>query len=247
MKLKLMTVATSTDKFQSKIMITGSWLDRFGFSAETIVTVFYHNGQLTMQARGIGLDVYQQFVAQVRRQRGQMIQVFHWTRKKTDTHLVLEGNWLERQGFMIGDPIVMGFEPGLIRIKHILPGNMRGALPSKATYRITKVQLQKGSPMILLNAGWLQDYGFVDGQDACLSYESGFLSIQPYSQNTMKKPTYGTMPMQVHIRSKRNTPCLQMAGRWLSEIGYCPGNHLIVQCHENGLQIQPLHDPLFCV
>lgn len=247
MELKLMTVATSTYKLQSKIMMTGSWLDRFGFVPETIVTVFYHNGQLTMQARGIGLDVYQQFVAQVRRQRGQMIQVFRWTRKKTDTHLVLEGNWLERQGFMIGDPIVIVFEPGLIRIKHILPDNLGFSTSSKATYRITKVQLQRSSPMILLNAGWLQDYGFVSGQSACLSYESGLLSIQPCSQNTITMPAYGTMPAQVHIRSRRNTPCLQMAGHWLSDIGYRPGNHLIVQCHENRLQIQPLHDPLFYV
>lgn len=244
MDVKLMTVATSTYKRQAKILITGSWLDRFGFSPEIIVTVFYQNGQLLMHACGIGLDIYKQVVGEVRRQRGQIIQIFNWTRAKTAAHLVLEGAWLERQGFMIGDPIIACFEPGLIRIKHLPLDDIGFSVQTDATYRITKVQTNGSAPMILLNGRWLHDYGFVAGQGAALSYERDCLRIQP-CQKRIVRSAYGTVPARINILSRKQIPALQMAGQWISDIGYQPGDFLIIQCLDGQLLLRRLEDRHF--
>lgn len=229
MDFRLMTVATMTHKTQAKILITGSLLERFGFVPETIVTVFSENGQLILSAQGTGLDCYKQVVGEVRKRRGHLIQIFSWKRKKIETHLVLEGAWLERQGFAIGNPILVRFEPGLIRINHIPLSEMGFSTLPGATYRISTVQHQKHIPLIQFKAKWLQDYNFLPGQTVSVSYESGFLTLNCCSDNQIR---------QVNIWSKNNVPYLRIAGLWLLDCDYHPGDILIVQCHENQLVIR---------
>jgi len=64
---------TSQEKRRARILITGSWLDRFGFLPEILVTVFYQDGVLTMELCGTGFDSYRHIVGQVRKQRGQLL------------------------------------------------------------------------------------------------------------------------------------------------------------------------------
>lgn len=238
-----MTVTTSTHKRQAKILLTGTWLDYFGFSPETIVTVFCEGGQLILKAQGLGLDIYRQLVAEVRQRKGHLLQVFSWTRKKPETHLVLEGFWLEKQGFSIGDPILVQFEPGIIRMKHLPLADIGFSTLIQADYRRTAVQVTKRAdkqiPMILFNAGWLEDYGFIAGQAATLSYESGTLGFEP-CQKQKARASPRTMPEQVNVRLKRNVPQLQIAGLWLLDIDFHPGDFLIAQCRKNQLHIRRL-------
>lgn len=238
----------------AKILITGSQLDRFRFTPETkldrfrftpetIVTVFCEGGQLTLKAQGMGLDIYRQLVAEVRQRKGHLLQVFNWTRKKTEAHLVLESSWLEKQGFSIGDPILVQFDLGIIRIKHLPLADIGFSTRIQADYRITNVQTDKHAdkqiPLILFNAGWLEDYRFIAGQAATLSYESGTLSLEP-CQKRKGKTTYRTMPEQVNILLRRNVPQLRIAGTWLLDIDFHLGDFLIIQCRENQLQIRRL-------
>jgi len=60
-----------------------------------------------MKAEGTGFHTYKQLVADVRKHKGHMTQIFNWTREKTEAHLVLEGSWLEKQVIFIDDFILI--------------------------------------------------------------------------------------------------------------------------------------------
>jgi hypothetical protein len=243
MKLKLMTVTTSPYKRQARILLTGATLDQLGFSPETLVSVFCENGQLTMKAQGFGLSVYRQVVAEIRKRKGHLLQVFSWTRNTTETNLVLEGAWLKKQGFLIGDPILIQFELGLIRVKHV-PILAMGFLESPhATYQMAKVSFDKHKqiPLISINAKWLPDYGFLLGTLASLTDSSGCLILTP-CQHKKTRARPHTMPTQVAIRLQNKIPCIRLAGDWISNIAYTPGDLLVIQCQENQLMIRHLDE-----
>jgi len=55
----------------------------------------------------ICFHTYKQLVADVRKHKGHMTQIFNWTREKTEAYLVLEGSWLEKQVIFIDDFILI--------------------------------------------------------------------------------------------------------------------------------------------
>jgi hypothetical protein len=241
MHFKLMTVTTSPYKRQARILLTGAILDQLGFSPETLVSVFCENGQLTLKAQGFGLSVYRQVVAEIRMRKGHLLQVFRWTRNTTETNLVLEGAWLKKQGFLIGDPILIRFEPERIRIKHVPIPAMGFSESVSATYQMAEVSFDKHKqiPLIYINTGWLADYGFLVEMVASLTYESGFLILKP-CQHKKTRARPHTMPTLVNIRPKNKAPCIRLAGDWILNINYMPGDLLVIQCQENQLVIRRL-------
>lgn len=242
MEVRLMMVTTSQEKRQARILITGSWLDRFGFLPEMLVTVFYQDGVLTMEAFGIGLDSYRHIVGQVRKQRGQLLQVRHvydWSCKKTESHLELEGTWLEKQGFCVGDILLAQFNQGTIRMKRLQLQALGFDSQPDVSYRTMRVQDNgRNTPQIALNGEYLSNYGFFAGQTASVTYEPDGITFQPVDESLITR-NHG-QPAKINILSKRNAPRLCLNGAWLRKLGYEPGDFLILQCQPGQLRIRLL-------
>lgn len=236
MEVRLMTVSTSTCKTQPRILLTGSLLDRLGFPPEMLVTVSCQKEILTLKACGMGLDCYRQVVGQVRKQRGQLIQAFKWTRKKTETHLVLEGHWLEKQGFYTGDVLLVSFKRGLIRIKRLNLSEFGFSSNSSAIHQILSVQTENGTSQIALNMHYLEAHGFLTGQTASITYKADLIRIEPCHEPSQKRKPR-RMPARINILLKRNHAYLRLNGSWLLELGYAPGDFLMVQCQPGLIQI----------
>lgn len=244
MNIRLMMVAASQEKRQARILLTGSWLDRFGFLPEMLVTASCHKDILTLKACGMGLDCYRQVVGEVRKQKQQLLQAFQWTRQKTETHLVVEGAWLERQGFRIGDVLLISFKQGLIRIKRLQLSEFGFSYHPDAIYQILRVQKIGLRSQITLNVHYLEEHGFLAGQTANVTYEPNRITLVPCKEPSRRKAP-SPMPDNINIRSKDDHSCMAFSGAWLLEWGYHPGDLLIIQYHPGMIQIQKLESHHF--
>lgn len=244
LKTEIMTV--SNEASQTLIRFKGIWLEVLGFSHETIVTCSFNNDILTVKAHGIGLDVYQSLVKDVRQNKQYLCQVLNMTRYyKNEPNLIIEGLWLTRQGFNIGDIILYKTGCKNIQIKKLDIAPIGFDTTKEATYKVIHVQKTskhgKIIPRIQIQGKWLNDFGFHLQQSILVGYETN--GIQFTAQKGKKEGrSNGGTPPHINMGQNLESPYIQLKGAWLIDIGYNIGDKLIIQIKQGIINLKPLKD-----
>ena len=121
MNTQLMVIGSAkaaSDRRRPKIRLAGFWLERIGFTPDSLIAAEYDREQIPLRLQGEGLDTYKRIVRQLRANRSGLLQVRNELHNKKRTpHIEVKGFWLESLGFPIGGLIAIQSEYGLIRIR----------------------------------------------------------------------------------------------------------------------------------
>jgi hypothetical protein len=111
-----------SDKQAPKIETYGDWLHKFGFEANTLMTVASAPGALTFEAADDGLEKYSDLVRFARQNKLKLIQVGERAyRKKKGPYIGVSGSCLSDAGFAIGDTLLAFFGQGRIQLQKFDP------------------------------------------------------------------------------------------------------------------------------
>ena len=246
MDVKIMRVSheTNHDNKRPQIKFKGVWLEELGFSHKTLVVASYENNILTLQAHGKGMDIYKKLVGSVRKNKQHLCQVLDQRRHYIkEPHLIIEGAWLARQGFHVGDVILYKRDQGLIQIKKLDLSSLGFDSTEGSTYKI--IQVQKSSkhkkvvPLIQLKGDWLIEHGFHMQNSVLVSYETNGINFLACAGKKMFHSTGGT-PLHININQDRNKPFFQLKGAWLFDGGYQIGDLLIIQIKQGAIHLKRL-------
>ena len=250
-EVKLMTIDQKTicNVVYPRILFSGVWLTRFGFEVESLVSAFNENKVLTLKAVGVGMDAYKRVVHHIRKNKGQLFQVLNTVRSEgIYLDLAIEGIWLKRQGFHIGQVILVRFSQGIIEIKPLNPVSF--GFKENLEFRILQVARKKERnqilPRILLTGTWLLDMGFPIGSTATVTYRKNAFYLKPcanppVNNHSQKKPTIiniGHLGLR-HDRTKR-MPSISFSGIWLDNLGFHVGDYLLVGMRSGYVRVQRL-------
>ena len=113
-QFKEMTIKTPQPYRMPTLELNGKYLEDFGFTPETLVSVTYQDACLTLRTGLTDLSVndapHASHVIMVRSKR---------VRLRPRTQLILDGFLLKRYGFDVGDRIVLHIKPNIIQITRI--------------------------------------------------------------------------------------------------------------------------------
>jgi len=254
--LKLITVneLKNGNTFQPRLMFTDDWLTQHDFVHETIISAIYEDDVLTLQAHGVGLNVYQNIVSDIRQKRGQIFQALNVKylggRRKETLYLNIQSEFLTRIGFSIGSLLLVESSRGWMTFKKIAP-TIFNFLPNDEI-RILKVarKSEQGQvlPRMMLAASWIADAGFSIDSQATATYEAdGSICLMP-AKKYLKKPRGQKKPNVVNISSISlvggKVPYITLTGIWLLELGFNVDDILLVGVRKGHIRLKPVSKEL---
>lgn len=238
-EITLMTVDQKTigHVLYPRILFNDDWLIKRGFEFETLVSAIFEDGFLILKACGYGISAYKEIVTEVRAKLGQLFYVAIDPDSKK-TVLVIEGSWLERLGFKIGDLIVVQVIDGCLKVKKLLPKDV-GFNHDMFLNFIIVGQDSKNKPLIFKCATWIHDTDFKIGGSAMLTHHDLGQTItlsapQLVSCHPSKNRRADDSPTQINItnilapRNRAPIPKIAFKGKWLTKYGYEPGDPLLI-------------------
>jgi len=253
-EIKLITVGHKTigNVVYPRILFTGDWLIELGFLPETIVSAIYENNVLKLSAHGIGMEVYQNIVRDVRKKHGQIFQALK-TMPSVNKHtnrnldLAIDGEWLRGQGFNIGDILIVRLSPKLIEIKRFDPYSV--GFDQCDELRLIQVGKSRVFPRIVIKASWLNNYGFSPGSVAKITYSNDMMCFSsceappPIPRGTKQRShiTIGTAKRKRKRIPDRLIPTFSLTGIWLEDMGYRIGDYLLLGIRQNHISLKHLN------
>lgn len=245
MEIKMMVVDQKTigNTIYPRILFTGQWLIKLGFDIESIVTAIYEAGMLTLEAQGTGIDTYKKIVHNVRQRQGQLFQVKNAVRSEgTHLDLAIQGDWLTRIGFSVGDIVCVRILFKRIEIKKIDTLALGfHPLDSFRTMKVRKRTYKKRQlPLIGLAGQWLDELGFHSNLTALANYKPNCLHFSP-CQETVPNKRNEKQPTAINIGSAKHrsqiVPAFSLTGVWLDELGFHIGSDLLVGFQRGHIRI----------
>ena len=252
MEMKMMIVDSirytlSVNNRLPRISFTGDWLNDLGFSHETIVIATHKTGVITLKAHGKGIDVYKSLVQEVRLNKQHLFQsLIAALGNGFYLDLTLEGAWLKRQGFNVGDIVLVRIAPKCIEIKKLNPKSL--GFDEKCNFRLLQVQRYsdcgKVCPKMVFRGQWIDELGFTSDKTVNVTYKGNSIHFTVSNEErTTKKPR--NVPLKRlnigRISYKQSfVPFFALKGDWLMEMGFNIGDNLLIGMKQNYLHVKLL-------
>jgi hypothetical protein len=243
-EIQLMTVNQKTigNVVHPRIFFNGDWLIKLGFKLETLVSAIYENDVLTLKACGTGISTYKQIVSHIRAKKGQLFQVTKdWYSKSSS--LVIEGNWLKRQGILVDDLLVVQFLNTCIKIRKIQHTDLN--LNDDMNLSCVQLRRFKNNPCFYIYVRGGIDCHFKIGGSAKITYQDNdhimiFTPVEsPCNANTGGKVV---SPSQINVVPSNvpHLPLIRAGGKWLAALGYEIGESVIIAYKANQVILKKL-------
>jgi len=250
---KVMTVSyeTSSGLRYPKIKLSGDILHTYGFTLGQMVKVSILDNTFKLEALGTGLDVYREHVMRVRQYKQQLTQVQRESYLgKTSLYLNLQGSWLKRQNYLMGEVILVTFSPQNIEIRKLdlLALGFESVWKIKVLHVHQNIAKGQPIPRMVMKGNWLSNCGFKVGESALLTYQDQgrTLYLRPCLEKRTTFPK-GGFPPQLNVRStphkktKSPLPLIQLTGRWLNEVGYEIGDPFLIGYKDQSIRLKQLN------
>jgi hypothetical protein len=239
-----------------RILFSGNCLIKLGFQLETLVSAIFEKDVLKLQAHDTGIEEYMRLVSDVRKRKGQVFQVLNTPRSDgIYLDLAIEGDFLTRLGFKVGDVFVVRFTHKLIEIKKINPYAF--GFQTDVSFRLMTVGkrpeygrkkgINRVLPRIYFKSAWLIDYGFHASSTVSVAYTDNSICFVPCKEvinvpRNLKQPPYINIGKATPSRQpEKVVPIFSLTGIWLQDLGYNIGDYLLVGVRQNDMKLVRLN------
>ena len=237
-------VRTKSGLYLPKIMFSGHELYELGFMANTLVRIACCGDELTFTACGTGLVAYQQEVGEARKNKELIAYVQAHKSYAGQLTLILESNWLKRNGFLTFDVLMMTKEAGCMKARR-LPLDVLPIGGVRRLYTVVANRKKSGKllPSLRIQGTFLAELQFTLGQLLALTSTTDQLSLTVDPQATTAKKVYGQAPTHTRVKQYKgagNPSLIDLSGFWLYDLGFKPHDKVIVDCTPSLITIKRL-------
>lgn len=254
MKTYLISVSRteSAKNPRPRISFSGGWLYDIGFHPNVLVQVLPAPGGFDFRLCDENIDSYRDLFDSTRAIGGSLTRAFLSNDKghKPSPTFVVSGQYICSGGLALGDPLIAGYEHGVIRVRKIDPKklgfeNVRIVKASHIRRKYTDEEI----PKIFLGGHWMNDIGFKIGAIATACTEPGAITLELQGPDTdyraFMKYVRGRALKIVQIRKESHNrgeprPCIGLTGSTVDKAGFGPGDTLAASFEYGTIKFQTL-------
>ena len=249
-EIKLITVNQKTvgKEVQPRILFTGDWLAEFGFKAETLVTAIYKSDVLKLEAHDTGIETYKSLVTNVRHNKGQIFQVLNAVpalqkNKGRSIDLVIDGQFLVRLGFHIGDILIIRKTYKKIELRKFNPLDL--GLNDFVNFQLAKVGKYTSKthifPCITIGSTPLIKCGFTINTHLKATFLTETIHFSRHDDTSISSSNKRSKTHLTVLGKSRQgikEAYISMLGAWVENLGYRVGDYLVLGMKQDNMIIK---------
>ena len=238
-------------KPRPRLSFSGEWLYDIGFLPGALVQVIPVPGGVDFLLCDENIASYSGLFNATRNVGGNLVRAYLVNDSAhKGAAFVASGQYILRGGLAIGDPLIVNYDYGVIRVRKI--GSEKIGFENiriVTTSHVRRKYTDESIPKIHISGHWLNDIGFTIGSVATADSGPGFISLALQGPDTEYRAFMKYVRRQglkiVQVRKEPHNrgearPCIGITGSCVDRAGFRPGDTLACSYENGAIKFQTL-------